>query len=311
MNAEKYKEIMAHVDAQFAPQWNALRHKHNEELRAAQYRARQTHNSAAMLPAEAECYIAHAKDIVVARANYIAEAFTAFNEPAGHEANTALARFFVEVVGGRKAAFQGAVLQRQQQTRQVFSQLPFILRSFEREANEALLTGRAILDKQRVQLTHRAVVPEVGIKYVIDTCIFNWLADGRIKREALPSDGGYAITHIQVDEISATSDQERRTRLWLVQSDLHCRLLPTLTFAFDISRLGHAKMGDGRLCKSIQVDLDILNGSKQNNLRDALIAEVAIANGYALITADADLRTATEKNGGLVIFFEPPNARPI
>lgn len=107
---------------------------------------------------------------------------------------------------------------------------------------------------------------------MVDTSVFNWLADGRIKREALPSDGGFAITHIQVDEINQTQDQERRARLVLIQASLRCELLPTQTFLWDVSRLDHARLGDGKLFMSIKAELDILNGAKKNNNRDALIA---------------------------------------
>jgi len=140
-------------------------------------------------------------------------------------------------------------------------------------------------------------------KYVIDTCVFNWLADGLIKREALPSDGGFAITHIQLDEINKTKDEERRARLLLMQASLHCELLPTQTFLFDVSRLGYAKLGDAKLFTSIKTELDILNGCKKGNSRDALIAEAAIANRYSLLTADKDLSSVTVKYGGTVIFF--------
>jgi hypothetical protein len=302
MNVTRHEEIMAHVEVQFKPQWKILRDKHNQELREAQFRARKTNNRGAMLPVEAECYVAHAKAIVITKANYIAEAYTAFNEPAGREADAELARFFVEVVAGRKSSFQGEIENRSLRTRESYPQLPFILRGFEREANEALLVGRAILDKQRMQLRQKAYPPKGDIKYVVDTSVFNWLVNGRIKKENLPLDGGFAITHIQADELSATEDKERRVRLWLMQSDLHCRLIPTQSFAFGLSRWDHAKWSDGKLCQVLKNDLDALN-RKENNLRDALIAEASIANGYTLITADKNLKLATEKNGGKVLYF--------
>ena len=139
--------------------------------------------------------------------------------------------------------------------------------------------------------------------------VFNWLADGRIKREALPSDSGFAITHIQVDEINQTLDQERRAKLVLTQASLRCELLPTQTFLLDVSRLDYARLGDGKLFMSIKAELDGLNGAKKNNNRDALIAETAIANGFTLLTADRNLRSVTETHGGIVIFF-PPSSRP-
>jgi predicted nucleic acid-binding protein len=307
MDADRHKEIMSHVEAQFAPQWAALRDKHNEELRSAQFRARQTHNTAAILPAEAACYIGHVKALILARAKCIAEAYTAFNEPAGHEAEAELASFFVTVLGARKASFQGEVALREMRTRTASRQLVGLLRGFEREANPALLEGRAILDRQRVEMENKSKTSGLATKYVVDTCVFNWLADGVLTRDQLPSDGGFAITHIQVDEINETKHQERRARLLLVQASLRCELLPTQSFVLDVSRLDHAKLGDGQLFGSIRAELDTLNRNKKSNTRDALIAEAAIANGYTLLTADRDLRLVTEKHSGKVIFFAPRN----
>lgn len=281
-----------------------LRTQHNSELRQAQFRARQTHNSAAILPAEAECYVAHAKALVIAKAKSIADAYTAFNEATGKEAEAELMSFFAMVVAARKASFQGEVALCQIRTGMSTHQLVFLLHGFERQANSALIEGRAILNRQRVLMKNRQP-SELQTKYIIDTSIFNWLTDGRIKKDELPSDGGFAITHIQVEEINKTEDQERRARLAITQAILRPRLLPTESFVYDISRFDHAKWSDGKLCGSLKAELDTLNGRRRNNIRDALISEVAIANAFTLLTADADLRVVTEKHGGKVIFFRP------
>ncbi|HZQ18827.1 MAG TPA: PIN domain-containing protein [Terriglobales bacterium] len=306
MDASRHKEIMSHADVQFGPQWTILRAEHNLELRQAQFRARETHNSAAMLPAEAACYIAHAKALVVARSQCIADAYTAFNEPTGRDAEDELMSFYDTVVAARKSSFQGEMVLCQMRTGVSTHQLPHLLGGFERETNPALVEGKAILDRQRVLMKNR-LPHESETKYVVDTSIFNWLTDGRITKNELPSDAGFAITHIQVEEINKTQDQERRARLAITQAHLHPRLLPTESFVYDVSRFDHAKWSDGKLCGSLKTELDVLNGKRRNNIRDALIAEVAIANGLTLLTADADLRTATEKHGGKVIFFAAKN----
>src|SRR5580692_12764877 len=231
---------MSHADTQFNPQRTAIRASHNQELREAQFRARETHNAAAMLPAEADCYIAHTKALVIARAKCIADAYTAFNETVGREADLELESFYTQTSAARKASFQQDATARHVRTRKPINQLPFLLRRFERDASPALSEGLAILDKQRVEMKNR-------IRYVVDTSVFNWLADSRIQMSALPSDGGFAITHIQVDEINKTRDEERRARLSLVQASLHCKLLPTQTLVLDVSRLDHAKLSDGKL----------------------------------------------------------------
>jgi predicted nucleic acid-binding protein len=219
-----------------------------------------------------------------------------------------LATFFAMTVAARKSSFQGEVELRRMRTGGPTNQLVPLLRGFERDANPALLEGRAILDRQRVEMRNRAQTAAIKTKYVVDTCVFNWLADSLVKKSALPSDGGFAITHIQVDEINKTKDEERRARLLLMQASLHCELLPTQTVVLDVSRIDHAKLGDGKLFTSLKAELDILNRNKNNNVRDALIAEVAIANGYTLLTADGDLRLATEKYDGKVIFFSLPSS---
>lgn len=304
----RHDEIMASVETQFAPMRMALQNEHIQKLGEARFKARQTHNAGAMLPAEAECYIAHARATVVAHANCMAAAYDAFGEPAGADARAELAKFFVQAVGGRKSAFQGEMQKRQLRTRTAFPQAPSLLEGFEREANVALLEGRAILDKQRVAMQNKPAHSAVATKYVVETCVFNWLADGLIRKEALPSDGGFAITHVQVEEISATKDEGRRICLWLVQTDLHCKLLPTQTFIWDISRWDYAKWGGGQLFTALKQELDILNKGKANNTRDALIAETAIASGLTLITADGHLKLAAEKHGGTVLFFPSPTS---
>ncbi len=299
--SKRHAEIMDHVEIQFRPQQQALLEKHNQELREAQYRARQTHNAAAILPAEADCAIAHAVSVVKARAEHVANAFTTFNESVDRDADVELVHFYMQVVGGAKAGFEGSARLLHTRTGHSLSQLPPILTGFETKTHDALAIGRAIFDRQRVEFKNRPTQP-IGTKYVIDTCVFNWLADGRIGRHELPTDGGFAITHVQMDEINATVDKDRRAMLLLGMLDLHCELISTRTFVADISRPDHARAGDGQLCSAIRATLDALR-KKNNNMHDALIADAAIGNNFTLITADADLKSATETNGGKVLHF--------
>lgn len=302
-----HKEILAHADVQFQAQWTTLREQHAQNLKRARFLAARTHNSAAMLPAEADCYVEGAKAVILSKAKCIADAYSAFREPVGREAENELSNFAASTVAARKSSFQGQAELLERRTGASTSQLPGLLRAFEQRVHPAILEGRAILDRQRVEVANQLRVQK-RTKYVVDTCVFNWLADGRILRDALPSDGGFAITHIQVDEINDTKDGELRARLLLAQASLHCELLPTETFLFDQSRWDYARWGDGKLFSSLKSKLDLLNGGKKSNSRDALIAEVAIANAYTLLTADRDLKSATEEHGGEVIFYAPPKA---
>ena len=142
------------------------------------------------------------------------------------------------------------------------------------------------------------------MSYVADTNIFNKLVDGILRIEDLPSDGPYFATHVQIDEINNTKDAERRARLFLMFAAVRPQMVPTESFVWDVSRWDYGKWGDGILYEKLKQDLDALNKSKTNNAMDILIAEVSIANGYTLLTADRDLATVTKNHGGKVAFYE-------
>jgi hypothetical protein len=139
--------------------------------------------------------------------------------------------------------------------------------------------------------------------YVVDTNIFNKLVDGLIGIEDLPSNGPYLATHIQIDEINNTKDSDRRALLFLKFAELRPQVIPTESFVWDVSRWDQGKWSDGVLFEALKHDLDVLNKSKSNNARDILIAEVAITNGYTLVTADRDLADIAKKHGCKVAYF--------
>lgn len=141
------------------------------------------------------------------------------------------------------------------------------------------------------------------MKYVVDTNIVNWLIDGKIAPSALPSDGKFYTTHVQIDEINRTSNEDRRARLFLTLASSLSGVLPTETVVMDVSRWDYSKWGDGAVYTSVKSDLDALNSGKASNIRDALIAEVCIVNSYTLLTADKDLADATQRLGGMVKRF--------
>ena len=126
-------------------------------------------------------------------------------------------------------------------------------------------------------------------KYVVDTSLINKLADGTVGADELPNDGVFVATHIQIDEINQTKNPERRTKLLEKFSETIDEVLPTESFVSDVSRLDEARLGDGAAYESIMKELDARNNRKPNNSEDALIAEVAMRNGYVLLTADFDL----------------------
>ena len=138
---------------------------------------------------------------------------------------------------------------------------------------------------------------------MVDTNVINWVVDGKIDRAALPGDVQFVATHIQIDEINRTSDEDRRARLFLVLTSTIRKLLPTESAVMDISRFDWCKMGDGVIYASIKNELDAKNGGRRNNIHDALISEAAIVNGFTLLTADLDLAEAAKNHKGTVRHF--------
>jgi hypothetical protein len=100
-------------------------------------------------------------------------------------------------------------------------------------------------------------------------------------------------THVNIDELAATQDPERRSHLLLVLVDLG-RLVPTGAFALDVSRLGFARLYD---------DVDVIEALRSGNVdhtRDALIAVTAIYEASALVTNEKRL-TARARDRGIEV----------
>ena len=127
------------------------------------------------------------------------------------------------------------------------------------------------------------------MRYVVDTNIIHRLVDGTIGIEELPNDGTFLASHIQIDEINRTKNPERRKELLQKFAETVDEIVPTESFVLDVSRLDGAKLEQEENYKILKTELDNRNRNKRNNLHDALIAEIAMNNGYVLLTADFDL----------------------
>jgi predicted nucleic acid-binding protein len=127
------------------------------------------------------------------------------------------------------------------------------------------------------------------MRYVVDTCIFNEIADGRLKRGQLPADAELVTTYVQVEEINRTKDEGRRGRLFLAFAMLEPKMHMTASLLWGKTPFGLGAWGVGAEFHELKAALDARNRSKPNNEADALIAETALKNGYGLITADRDL----------------------
>jgi len=139
------------------------------------------------------------------------------------------------------------------------------------------------------------------MKHVLDTNIVNRLAKGRMKRSELPA-GEYVVTHVQRDELAATGDRALRARLLAQFTEVVDAVQPTESAIVGVSKVGGCKCGSADEYRAVLDGLNALK-MKPNNVEDALIAEVAILNGYVLVTADSDLATVARARGCKVVAF--------
>jgi predicted nucleic acid-binding protein len=135
------------------------------------------------------------------------------------------------------------------------------------------------------------------IGYMFDTNIFNQILDGSVNIDKLNSKVFYA-THVQLDEIRATPDAERRAQLESLFSQVIDEQIATESFVAGVSRAGRAKVSDGIIYNRLLQRLNKLNKSKANNVQDVLIGESAIANHLILVTFDHHLSQAVTEFGG-------------
>lgn len=126
------------------------------------------------------------------------------------------------------------------------------------------------------------------MKVVVDTCVFNWIVEGRYSAESLPQNDGLIATHIQRDEIAKTANMRKRAALEKLFGESVPDLHPTESTVVGIAVLGACKLSNGELLGRIKRALDGCS-KKANNIYDALIAEVALVNGFGIVTADSCL----------------------
>jgi len=128
------------------------------------------------------------------------------------------------------------------------------------------------------------------MKYLLDTCVFNWIVNGTHAPSDLPV-GEYLVTHIQRDEIGKVSNEERRSALLGTFELCGAEQVPTSVFVLGVSRIGQAALDGGGTYHRIYTELSALDSSKrkhQSHMADAIIGTTAQVRGVGLVTADAD-----------------------
>jgi hypothetical protein len=150
-----------------------------------------------------------------------------------------------------------------------------------------------------------AAMTNVGLGYMLDTTEFNAVAKGKLAVGVIAGQRLFA-THVQLDELDQTPNEEIRARLRAAFEVVAAESLPTESMVWDVSRWGQAKWpGKDSAFEAMRARLQELDKSGPNrNLnqhRDILIAETAIKNGFVLVSRDARLRTVTTEFGGRAI----------
>jgi hypothetical protein len=161
MNSTRLREISNHAEALLTPERITLSLKHEEDLRLARYQASRKHNAASLFPLEFECYVAHTKALILAKANCLAAAYRSFDEAAGPEAYKELLEFCSIVVAALKMNFEAHARLTSVRTNRSASQIPHLVGGFERATHVARLEGKRILDVQSVQMKNRPPQPTI------------------------------------------------------------------------------------------------------------------------------------------------------
>ncbi|MBI2047109.1 hypothetical protein HYT26_03030 [Candidatus Pacearchaeota archaeon] len=136
---------------------------------------------------------------------------------------------------------------------------------------------------------------KIGV--IFDSNIYDLIADGTLNISLLSAkkdDFEFYITHIQIDEINKCSDEDKRARLFLFKSKVSPVVIPTESFILGTSRLGEAKLGDGKILEEIRKE-------NLNHTEDALIGETAIKKNLLLVTEDSQLKNKVNSLNGKAI----------
>ena len=130
------------------------------------------------------------------------------------------------------------------------------------------------------------------MKLLLDNCIINKLFEDekvlKLLRELKSFKvADYYICHSVIEEIAQTPDKNKEKRIEMLHMifELEPKVLNDDVAVFDFSRFDYSRFGTG------EVFQNILSKNK-GNVRDAIHAETAVANGLILVTEDIGLYNA-------------------
>ena len=141
--------------------------------------------------------------------------------------------------------------------------------------------------------------------FILDTNAFNRALDADMDPAVLARRGELYVTHIQHNELHATTNVERRQRLLGIFAEIEQAVVPTAAAVWGISEYGGAEFGNaGGAYDTMLESLNARNRGRQNNAQDILIAVTALIRGYALVTNDRHLAEVLRDAGGIALAFE-------
>lgn len=145
-------------------------------------------------------------------------------------------------------------------------------------------------------------------RYLLDTNIFDALAKGAIQPSDLPFDGLLCATSVQLAELENTKElHARQQRSVLFKEIVNASINPGFAFGIPGAGWGQGEWRtDAGQWLELRKDLDEEWESrsskekkcsrKENNLKDASIAEAALHNGCVLVTRDGGLAKVAAKH---------------
>ena len=146
------------------------------------------------------------------------------------------------------------------------------------------------------------------IKCMFDTVIFNRIVENDISVESLNEFVEIYATYVQYREINdeRMEDKEKQAKLNLTFDSLvsEDRYLSTESTLWNYTPWNKGKWTDPNDdYRPIRDDLDNVN-KKENNFKDALIAETAKKNGLVLVTEDIPLENTAPNHGVKCMSFD-------